>query len=154
MLLERIRDGFARLDAGQIDVFELDDLIHHYKRCARELWKFCGSSAQTGCAQQEGLSFSSSMVRSCRTGGRPGNRAGAPERPRGSTLRRCACAIELPQHQRRAAKFPIAKTTYRPPQPDRHRALVNCRDQRNFVLQIARADAVIEHDCVADAQLR
>jgi hypothetical protein len=43
-LLERVREGFARLDAGEIDVFELDDLIHHYKRAARELWKFCGST--------------------------------------------------------------------------------------------------------------
>ena len=31
-------------DAGEIDVFDLDDLIHRYKRSARELWKFCGSS--------------------------------------------------------------------------------------------------------------
>jgi hypothetical protein len=43
-LLERVRDGFIRLDAGEIDAFDLDDLIHHYKRSARELWKFCGSS--------------------------------------------------------------------------------------------------------------
>ena len=43
-LLEHVREGFARLDSGEIDVFELDDLIHHYKRSARELWKFCGSS--------------------------------------------------------------------------------------------------------------
>jgi len=44
MLLEHVRDGFARLDAGEIDAFELDDLIHRYKRSARELWKFCGQS--------------------------------------------------------------------------------------------------------------
>jgi len=43
-LLERVRAGFASLDAGEIDPFELDDLIHQYKRSARELWKFCGSS--------------------------------------------------------------------------------------------------------------
>jgi hypothetical protein len=43
-LLEHVRAGFAELDAGKIDVFELDDLIHRYKRSARELWKFCGSS--------------------------------------------------------------------------------------------------------------
>jgi hypothetical protein len=43
-LLEHVRDGFARLDAGEIDAFDLDDIIHHYKRSARELWKFCGSS--------------------------------------------------------------------------------------------------------------
>ena len=44
MLLERVREGFARLDAGEIDAFELDELIHRYKRSARELWKFCGQS--------------------------------------------------------------------------------------------------------------
>ncbi len=43
-LLERVRAGFAQLDAGEIDEFGLDELIHHYKRSATELWKFCGSS--------------------------------------------------------------------------------------------------------------
>jgi hypothetical protein len=43
-LLEHVREGFARLDRSEIDAFELDDLIHRYKRSARELWKFCGSS--------------------------------------------------------------------------------------------------------------
>ena len=43
-LLERLRAGFAQLDAGVVDEFELDDLIHHYKRSAAELWKFCGST--------------------------------------------------------------------------------------------------------------
>jgi hypothetical protein len=43
-LLEHVREGFARLDLGEIDAFELDELIHRYKRSARELWKFCGSS--------------------------------------------------------------------------------------------------------------
>lgn len=45
LLLDRVRDGFNLLDAGEIDAFELDELIHRYKRSARELWKFCG---QTG----------------------------------------------------------------------------------------------------------
>jgi hypothetical protein len=43
-LLEHVRTGLAQLDAGQIDEFDLDDLIHHYKRSAAELWKFCGST--------------------------------------------------------------------------------------------------------------
>lgn len=43
-LLEHVREGFARLDRGEIDAFDLDELIHRYKRSARELWKFCGSS--------------------------------------------------------------------------------------------------------------
>jgi hypothetical protein len=44
LLLEHVREGFARLDTGQINAFELDALIHRYKRSARELWKFCGQS--------------------------------------------------------------------------------------------------------------
>jgi hypothetical protein len=41
-LLERVRDGFERYDAGKLDAFELDELIHRYKKATRELWKFCG----------------------------------------------------------------------------------------------------------------
>jgi hypothetical protein len=44
LLLEHVREGFARLDAGEIDAFELDELVRRYKRSARELWKFCGQS--------------------------------------------------------------------------------------------------------------
>lgn len=43
-LLEHVRVGFAQLASGEIDEFELDDLIHRYKRAAAQLWKFCGSS--------------------------------------------------------------------------------------------------------------
>jgi hypothetical protein len=43
-LLEHVRAGFAQLDAGKIDEFDLDDLIHHYKRSAAKLWTFCGAS--------------------------------------------------------------------------------------------------------------
>jgi hypothetical protein len=43
-LLEHVRDGFTQLDAGEIDEFELDDLIQRYKRAATKLWWFCGSS--------------------------------------------------------------------------------------------------------------
>lgn len=41
ILLEHVRSGFTQLDAGELDEFELDDLIYHYKRSAAELWKFC-----------------------------------------------------------------------------------------------------------------
>ncbi len=43
LLLEHVREGFERLEAGEPDPFELDDLIHHYKRSAHKLWSFCGS---------------------------------------------------------------------------------------------------------------
>jgi hypothetical protein len=42
-LLARVREGFERYDGGLIDAFGLDDLIHRYKRSARELWKFCAN---------------------------------------------------------------------------------------------------------------
>ncbi len=44
LLLERVRDGFARLDAGEIDAFDLDELIHRYKRSAQKLWSFCSTT--------------------------------------------------------------------------------------------------------------
>jgi hypothetical protein len=43
LLLDRVRDGFAKMDAGEIDPFGLDELIHHYKRFAQKLWSFCGT---------------------------------------------------------------------------------------------------------------
>lgn len=43
-LLDHVREGFVRLDAGELDEFELDELIHRYKRAAAKLWSFCGSS--------------------------------------------------------------------------------------------------------------
>jgi hypothetical protein len=45
LLLDRVREGFAQMDAGTIDPFDLDELIHRYKRSAQKLWSFCG---QTG----------------------------------------------------------------------------------------------------------
>jgi hypothetical protein len=45
--LAYVRDGFTRFDAGQIDAFEVDDLIHGYKRSARELWKFCANRPES-----------------------------------------------------------------------------------------------------------
>ena len=36
-----VREGFRKLDAGEMDAFELDELIHRYKRSTKELWKFC-----------------------------------------------------------------------------------------------------------------
>ena len=45
-LLERVREGFARLDSGEIGVIELDDLIRRYARAAQELRDFCGASEE------------------------------------------------------------------------------------------------------------
>ena len=43
-LLEHVRAGFVRYDAGELDAFGLDELIHRYQLAARELWKFCSVS--------------------------------------------------------------------------------------------------------------
>ena len=56
-LLERVRDGFARLDAGEIDEFELDALIHQYQRAATRLWSFCGSSGGQWLQAAETLAY-------------------------------------------------------------------------------------------------
>lgn len=40
-LLEHVREGFVRLDAGEIDEFELDDLVYRYKRAAKHLARRC-----------------------------------------------------------------------------------------------------------------
>jgi hypothetical protein len=40
-LLDHVREGLERYDAGEIDAFELDDLIHRYKRATQKLWSFC-----------------------------------------------------------------------------------------------------------------
>jgi hypothetical protein len=46
-LLEHVREGFEQYDDGEIDAFELDELIHHYKRATQKLWTFCtGGGAQ------------------------------------------------------------------------------------------------------------
>ena len=43
-LLEHVRVGLAEFDAGRIDAFELDGVIHHYTRAAQKLWTFCAVS--------------------------------------------------------------------------------------------------------------
>ena len=49
-LIEHVREGLKEYEAGRIDAFELDGIIHHYMLAARELWKFCsvpGSGVRT-----------------------------------------------------------------------------------------------------------
>jgi hypothetical protein len=46
-LLANVRAGFDAYEAGRIDAFELDDVIHHYQRAAKKLYNFCvGSGGQ------------------------------------------------------------------------------------------------------------
>jgi len=39
-----VRQGFAAYDAGRIDAFELDEIVHHYTQAVGELWRFCAVS--------------------------------------------------------------------------------------------------------------
>jgi hypothetical protein len=52
-LLGDVRDGLARLDAGELDAFELDEVVHCYKRSARELWKFSNLGASAARAIED-----------------------------------------------------------------------------------------------------
>jgi hypothetical protein len=46
-LIEHVRGALDRYDVGEVDAFELDDLIHHYRRATQKLWSFrTGSGGQ------------------------------------------------------------------------------------------------------------
>jgi hypothetical protein len=40
-LVRRVQFAIERLQAGEIDAFEVDEVIFQYSRAAKELWKFC-----------------------------------------------------------------------------------------------------------------
>ena len=49
-LLEHVRSALAEYEAGKLDAFEVDGVIHHYTRAARALWTLCavsGAQAET-----------------------------------------------------------------------------------------------------------
>ena len=43
-LVERVEQTIARYRVGEIDVHEVDEVIHRYSKAARQLWKFCWST--------------------------------------------------------------------------------------------------------------
>lgn len=43
-LVQRVGDGVDRFRAGELDAFEVDQVIFQYSRAAKELWKFCNLS--------------------------------------------------------------------------------------------------------------
>jgi hypothetical protein len=77
-LLEHVRMGFARYDAGEIDAFELDELIHHYKRATQKLWSACVGGGAHSRAWPSGSSGKRSRA-SRPTGGRSRDRAAIAE---------------------------------------------------------------------------
>jgi hypothetical protein len=40
-LVEHVADAIERRRTGELDVHAVDEVIHHYTKAARELWKFC-----------------------------------------------------------------------------------------------------------------
>lgn len=49
-LVARVAEAIDRHRAGELDSFEVDEVIHHYHKAARKLWTFCetsGTGAET-----------------------------------------------------------------------------------------------------------
>jgi hypothetical protein len=40
-LVEHVADGIELHRMGELDVHDVDEVIHRYTKAARELWKFC-----------------------------------------------------------------------------------------------------------------
>ena len=40
-LVDHVAAAVDRFRAGEQDAFDVDEVLHHYQRAARELWKFC-----------------------------------------------------------------------------------------------------------------
>jgi len=40
-LVERVGSAIDRFRDGQLDAFDVDQVLFHYSRAAKELWKFC-----------------------------------------------------------------------------------------------------------------
>jgi hypothetical protein len=45
-LVQHVVGALDRYRAGEIDVFVVDETIHHYHRAAQHLWKFCWSGGE------------------------------------------------------------------------------------------------------------
>jgi acetyl-CoA acetyltransferase len=43
-LVAQVADAVDRHRAGELDAFEVDEVIHRYQRAARQLWMFCDQS--------------------------------------------------------------------------------------------------------------
>jgi hypothetical protein len=59
-LVEHVAEAIERYRAGELDVHDVDEVIHRYHKATRELWKFCfrggsGAYAETVAATLENL---------------------------------------------------------------------------------------------------
>lgn len=41
LLVQRVGDAIDRFRGGELDVFDVDQVLFQYSRAAKELWKFC-----------------------------------------------------------------------------------------------------------------
>ena len=59
-LLEHVAEAIERYRAGELNVHDVDEVIHRYHKAAQELWKFCflggsGTGAESVAATLEHL---------------------------------------------------------------------------------------------------
>ncbi len=59
-LVEHVAEGIERYRAGELDVHDVDEVIHRYHKATQELWKFCfrggsGAYAEATAAMLEHL---------------------------------------------------------------------------------------------------
>ena len=59
-LVEHVAEAIERYRAGELDVHDVDEVIHRYHKATQELWKFCfrggsGAYAETVAATLEHL---------------------------------------------------------------------------------------------------
>lgn len=47
-LVERVAAAIDDWRAGSRDAYDVDEVVHHYQRAARELWKFCWGTGGGG----------------------------------------------------------------------------------------------------------
>lgn len=40
-LVEHVAEALERYRAGELEVHDVDEVIHHYHKATQELWKFC-----------------------------------------------------------------------------------------------------------------
>lgn len=43
-LVDHVAEGVDRFRAGDLDAFQVDEIVFQYSRAAKELWKFCNGT--------------------------------------------------------------------------------------------------------------
>jgi hypothetical protein len=138
---------------GEIDAFELDGLIHRYKRSAQKLWSFCGQTGSEWLNAARTLEYWREHGQAAAdwwAAGEPRNRRWGE--PSGSGLN--WCAVKPFQGERRAAnRLLLPKAADRSPQPHCDPMVVELEDGRDLVMEVPGPNLPVEHDGVAYAQL-